>query len=144
MDNELKEAFYEVDEVLKTIPQKLLNRIPKSFRDSIKENKSTTYKREIKGLEDIKNLKKETRVILYHIYRDFLCSDEECQKMKQEEIKITSDKYSYEKLFSKKENNIITEETNNENEMQMLIEYKEQKWYNRIMDFCKKIIKKAK
>lgn len=153
MDSDFEEAFYEVDEILKNIPQKLIEKIPKSFRNTIKENKSTTYKRQINGLQDIKNLKKETRVILYYIYRDFLSSEEECKKMKQEEIKITEEKYSYETLFlnnESKENaeskkNFIEGDTKAENlyttcESTKLIECKKPKLYMKIIGFIKNII----
>lgn len=148
MDSEFEEAFYEVDEILKTIPQKLLEKIPKSFRDTIKKNKSTTYKRQINGLQDIKNLKKETRVILYYIYRDFLASEEECEKMKQDEIKITEEKYSYENLFFKKEKmekDASVDESNIEvcsdiENSKELVECKQQKWYMKIINFLKNII----
>ena len=148
MDSEFEEAFYEVDEILKTIPQKLLEKIPKSFRDTIKENISTTYKRQINGVQDIKNLKKETRVILYYIYRDFLSSEEECEKMKREEIKITEEKYSYENLFLKKENKVkdaSTDEANLETEFAIenskeLVEYESQKWYMKIIKLLNNIV----
>lgn len=150
MDRDFEEAFYEVDEILKNIPQKLIEKIPQSFRNTIKENKSTTYKKQINGLQDIKNLKKETRVILYYIYRDFLSSEEECKKMKQEEIKTAEEKYSYENLFVNKEkeenkNDFIERDIPEEKlyatcESSKLIEYKEPKLYMKIISFIKNII----
>ena len=147
MDNEFSEAFYEVDEIIELLPEELLQKIPKSFIKVIKENKSTTYKKEGISLENIKDLKKETRVILYTIYRDFLLSEDEAINLKKEENKIIEEKYSYESLFQNSEKNIENSidnlnvvEVNTygiENESAQLIKY-DRKWYVKLLEFIKR------
>lgn len=149
MDNNFREAFYEVDEILKFLPNELLEKIPKTFKLMIKKNKSTTYSRKINGLDDINSLKKETRVIMYYMYRDFFATEEECKKMKEEEIDFSNEKYSYEKLFLKKENEIQNEETKDENKddetsNNELVVYEKVKWYTKIINFIKSKLQKAK
>lgn len=76
-----REAFTEVNEILKYLSEDLLNKIPKEFIDNIKENMSTSYVLKYdntKGINE-QNLKQETRAILSVIYRDYIC-DEEIKK----------------------------------------------------------------
>lgn len=139
MEENFKEAFYEVDVIIKLLPKELVEKIPNNFKNVIKENKSTTYKRDNISLENIKDLKKETRIILYHIYRDFLISDEECAQIKQEEKEIIEEKYSYKNLFaSKNDEKTILENDDNVSECNnSLIELEKTKWYVRIINFLK-------
>lgn len=147
MDNEFSEAFYEVDEIIKLLPEELFQKIPKSFIKVIKENKSTTYKKEGISLENIKDLRKETRVILYTIYRDFLLSEDENANLKNEENQIVEEKYSYENLFQNSEkiiensiDNLKVVEVNTdgiENESAQLIKY-DRKWYIKLLEFIKR------
>ena len=44
MTKEYREAFTEVNEILKYFNKDLLKKIPKEFIENIKENMSTTYK----------------------------------------------------------------------------------------------------
>ena len=98
MDEDLKEAFYEVDEILKMMPYEILDKIPKKFRNMISQNKSLTSNKKISGLND-ENLSKDAKVVLYMIYRDFLCSEEEEQELLRQENKDLEEKYSYDNLF---------------------------------------------
>ncbi|MBR3613713.1 MAG: hypothetical protein IKL55_00845 [Clostridia bacterium] len=136
MEENFKEAFYEVDVIIKLLPKELLEKIPTNLKQLIKENKSTTYKRNNIKLENIKDLKKETRIILYHIYRDFLISDEERTKIKQEEKEIIEEKYSYDKLFIQKQ--IQDNKQDDEKEQtNALIKLEKNKWYIKIINFFK-------
>ncbi len=77
MTNEYREAFTEVNEILKYLDEHLVKKIPKEFIDNIKENKSKSYELKYdntKGLNE-NNLKMETRAILSVIYRDYICDD---------------------------------------------------------------------
>ena len=73
-----REAFTEVNEILKYLSEDLLKKIPKEFIDNIKENMSTSYVLKYdntKGINE-QNLKQETRAILSVIYRDYICNEE--------------------------------------------------------------------
>ena len=98
-----REAFTEVNEILKYLSEDLLNKIPKEFIDNIKENMSTSYILKYdntKGINE-QNLKQETRAILSVIYRDYIC-DEEIKK----EI-IQKDRKEWFDLETKKEHGNI-------------------------------------
>lgn len=144
MEENFKEAFYEIDEIIKLLPKELVEKIPNDFIKVIRENKSTSYKRENIKLENIKELKKETRVILYHIYRDFFALPDETKKLKNEEFEMLEEKYSYEKLFSKQKENdtdnskqakIQSEEITN------LVKIEKTKWYIKFLNFLKSKLK---
>lgn len=73
-----REAFTEVNEILKYLSKDLLNKIPKEFIDNIRENMSTSYivvYDNTKGINE-QNLKQETRAILSVIYRDYICNED--------------------------------------------------------------------
>ena len=89
MTKEYREAFTEVNEILKYFNKDLLKKIPKEFIDNIKENMSTTYKviyDNTKSLNE-QNIKQETRAILSIIYRDYICDKETKEKIIQKDRK---------------------------------------------------------
>lgn len=142
MDEDLKEAFYEVDEILKMMPYEILDKIPKKFRNMISQNKSLTSNKKISGLND-ENLSKDAKVVLYMIYRDFLCSEEEEQELLRQENKDLEEKYSYDNLFKSTKKDEAKSETISVEEITIeetaLTETKELKWYEKIIDFIKNI-----
>lgn len=94
-----KEAFTEVNEILKYLGEDLLKKIPKEWIDNIKENMSTSYKLEYdntKGLNEQK-LKQETRAILSVMYRDYICDDDRRKQI------IQNDREEWFELEKKKE-----------------------------------------
>ena len=142
MDEDLKEAFYEVDEILKMMPYEILDKIHKKFRNMISQNKSLTSNKKISGLND-ENLSKDAKVVLYMIYRDFLCSEEEEQELLRQENKDLEEKYSYDNLFKSTKKDETKSETISVEEITIeetaLTETKELKWYEKIIDFIKNI-----
>ncbi len=84
-----REAFTEVNEILKYLNENLLKKIPKEIIDNIKENMSTSYELEYdntKGLNE-QNLKQETRAILSILYRDYICDENIKQEIIQKDRK---------------------------------------------------------
>ena len=84
-----REAFTEVNEILKYLSEDLLKKIPKEFIDNIKENMSTSYVLKYdntKGINE-QNLKQETRAILSVIYRDYICDEETKKEIIQKDRK---------------------------------------------------------
>ena len=150
MNEMYKDAFSEVDAILELMPEKLLDKIPKRFRQIIKNEKSTDYKPKIKEpIEEIE-LKEETLIILALIYRDFLCDNEEKEKIKLRDAKIIKEleeeirnKYSPDDIFKKQKNsnteNAI-ENTKINKEVQLTII--EEKWYKKIYKIIKNIFKR--
>lgn len=148
MERVYEEAFYEVDEVLKLMPIDLRSKIPMQFRQAISENKAKNYKVDIHEPLREQELKKETVIILGLIYRDFLASPEERERLQRsdsEELQKLEqemqEQYNMETVFKKKKekNNIQQSENNNQ-----LIIYKEKGIFHKILDFIKRIFKRDK
>lgn len=93
-----REAFTEVNEILKYLDEELLKKIPREFMNNIRENMSTSYMLKYdktKGINE-QSLKQETRAILSVIYRDYICDER-----KREEI-IQKDRREWFDLEQKK------------------------------------------
>ncbi len=145
-----KEAFSEIDEIFKLMPENLLNKIPLKFKDIIHNKKSIEYKPVIK--EPIENciLKDETIIILALIYRDFLCNEAEkeqlklrdAQKIKEAEDEIR-EKYNPDDIF-KKRNNHKDIDANEKTKIvtETRITLIEEKWYKKLFNIVKRIFKK--
>lgn len=144
-----KQAVAEVLEILSNSEKEITNKIPENFMRFLKENADKEYKVNI----DFNNehwddtIKKETKVILALIYRDYLVSEEEkIRLLKEEKERLDKEeqelheKYNPDNLFknnvttTKKEN--IEEKQEELNNMKM-IEVKEDSWFKKIW---KKII----
>lgn len=135
MERVYEEAFYEVDEVLKLMPIDLRSKIPMQFRQAISENKAKNYKADIHEPLREQELKKETVIILGLIYRDFLASPEERERLQR------SDSEELQKLEQgMKEQYDIKQKLNNN----QLIIYKEKGIFHKIFDFIKRIFKRDK
>lgn len=135
MERVYEEAFYEVYEVLKLMPIDLRSKIPMQFRQAISENKAKNYKADIHEPLKEQELKKETVIILGLIYRDFLASPEERERLQR------SDSEELQKLEQgMKEQYDIKQKLNNN----QLIVYKEKGIFHKIIDFIKRIFKRDK
>ena len=153
MKQEYKMAFSEVDEIIKMMPDELVRKIPKGFKELVAEEKDESYIPNIHEPLEKNKLKNETIIILGLIYRDFLCPKEEriiLQKKDAEELqrvqnelnKELREKYSMDNLFNKNvTENVKEEDTNNTNEVAM-VEFKEEKWYRKIYNIIKGIFGK--
>ena len=148
MEEKYKESFAEVSEIFKLMPESMVNKIPVGLRTIIENEKSTIYKPDIKEpLEECK-LKDETIIIMALIYRDFLCSKEEKEKLLQRDAEGLKkaeeelhEKYDVDNIFKK--NKTVVEKKQEENvEETSLVEAKEEKWYQKIFNMIKGIFKK--
>jgi len=136
-----EEAFCEVDEIIKLMPIDLKSKIPIQFTDIIEKNKASNYKVEIQEPLQEQQLKEETITILGLIYRDFLASPEEkerlqrqdAEKLKQLEQEIT-EQYDMQNVFANKKKKKIK---NNEEENNSLVVYKETNIFKRLVAFIK-------
>lgn len=116
MKESYRNGLAEVDEILKFADEESLKKIPESFKQFIKDNKSD-YIAEIDSRKELKeqNLLYETKVILSVIYRDYWSSEEERKQLienekielqKQEDEKM--EQYNYDNLFKNKKRDEIT------------------------------------
>ena len=146
------EAFTEVNEIIKLMPEELVNKIPSKFREMINEEKDEQYKPDIKEPLEKCKLKEETIIILGLMYRDFLCSPEERKKLQEKDAKELQEvkkaieeearqKYNPEDLFKNKRNEekIYYKEETEEKSMTIV---QEEKWYQKIFNIIKNIFKR--
>ena len=110
MDNAYKEAFAEVLEILKNSDENIINKIPKNFINFLDENKDKNYIVKIdfsnENWEDY--TKQETQAILALIYRDYIVSPEQRERLLAEENeelikaeKQLREKYNPDNIFEK-------------------------------------------
>lgn len=150
MKQEYNEAFTEVNEIIKMMPDELVNKIPSKFREMLEDERDKEYNPKIQEpLEECK-LKNETIIILGLIYRDFLCSQDEKRRLQEKDARELQEiqkaiedeirqKYNPDDLFKKKNGN--NNEHQNFEETAIAVAQKE-KWYKKIFNFIKKFIKK--
>jgi len=142
-----REAFSEIDEIFKLMPISFINKIPIKFRDMIHNEKSKEYQPIIEEPLENYTLKDETIIILSLIYRDFLCSKEEkerlkmrdAQRMKEVEEELR-EKYNVDNLFKNRQQVHENKQTQINNSL-LVIE--EEKWYKKIFNIIKKLFKKG-
>lgn len=85
MEGTINQSFSEVYDIIMHMQAELYKKIPKSFVEMLKQNKDDSYIVKIDYSKNINEQKilYETRIILSLIYRDYLCSPEEKEKLIQ-------------------------------------------------------------
>lgn len=145
------EAFTEVNEIIKMMPEELVNKIPNKFREMIEEERDKGYAPNIQEPLEKCKLKNETIIILGLIYRDFLCSPEERKRLQEKDAKELAEvqkaiekenreKYNPDDIFkNRRQSN--TNQTQQSQENNSMIVVKEEKWYQKIFNIIKGIFK---
>lgn len=90
MDNNYREVFAEVLEIIKHSKKDIIDKIPLKFIDFLKSNKSVDYIANIDFSDENwgNNIKIETKTILGLIYRDYIVSPQEREKLINDEIEL--------------------------------------------------------
>lgn len=112
-----RNAFKEVDEILKYTDIDLVNKIPKKFIDFLRENMNNNYEFNVQeGLHlNKQKLSEEANSILALIYRDYWATEEEKEEFRkkdEEERKLNEEKLEH--IFDRKDNEPIEEKKNNQ------------------------------
>lgn len=112
-----RNAFKEVDEILKYTDINLVNKIPKKFIDFLRANMNNEYEFNVQeGLYlNKQNLSEEANNILALIYRDYWATEEEKEEFRkkdEEERKLNEEKLEH--IFDRKDNEQIEEKKNNQ------------------------------
>lgn len=143
------DAFSEVNAILNIMPSNLYNKIPLKFKQMISEYKNNSYNPRIEEPVEDYELKDETKIILSLIYRDFLCSDEEKERLKardaqklQEEEEQLREKYNPDDIF-KNRNRVVPQEEQPSEETRMTL-VQEEKWYQKIFNLIKNLFHRNK
>ena len=129
-------AFSETLDILNHTKKEDVEKIPSKFLDFLKINALKNYESKLdfnKSITDM-NLNQKTIGILSLIHKKYWCNSEQRkafeEKLKQNEIsyqKQLNEKYNTDELFKNKKLNNVTN-----TDVTDLIEYKEQRWYQKI------------
>lgn len=148
MEDNYKKAYKEIIEILKYVPEKSVKKIPQEMRDMFEEEQLKTYDFQIdtsKKFEE-QEIMEETKAILANIFRDYWATTYQREKIKEKEKydrqkseEEKAKKYNPDDLFknNKIENNNESEEK--EENSNLPIEIKKEKFYEKIINFFKKI-----
>ena len=141
-----KKAVSEVIDILKHSEIEVTQKIPKKFIEFLTKNSDHDYIPDIDYSEENweNSIEEDAKVLIALIYRDYIMSEEEKEKVIEEaerqEQKIR-EKYNLDNLFkknSKIENEKSQDDTEQEVQKSLLI-IKEEKWYERIINKIKEI-----
>ena len=140
-------AYTEVYEILSCLNNEEYLKIPEELIEVFEENRNLEYKYEINDEQDLSKqpMLKETKAILLNIFRDYLATTEQNQKINQwlQEDREYLEKQKQGKYNSNVfENNKKYEKINNEESKTILpIEIKKQSIFCRIINKLKSIFK---
>ncbi len=151
MKQEYIDAFSEVNEIIKMMPEELSNKIPSKFKEMLEDERNKEYNPNIQEPLEKQKLKNETIIILGLIYRDFLCPQDEKRRLQEKDARElqevqkaieeeTREKYNPDEMFKNKSQNIIEEKQTAE--QTSMIVMKEEKWYQKIFKIIKSLFKK--
>ena len=143
MMKEYSKALAEVSEILKYTQKEVIDKIPQKFLDFIEKNKDKEHKLVLKEDKNLleQDLKPETKEIIALIYRDYVCSQEEREKIIKESIlqrekieKEKNEKYKidFDKIKEQRETKVYNSKEEKMEE-KSLVMIKEEKWYKKII-----------
>ena len=146
MKQEYKEAFSEVNEIIKMMPKELSNKIPNKFKELLENERAMEYQPNIQEPLEEQKLKNETIIILGLIYRDFLCSSDEKKRLQEKDARELQElkelekaieeemrvKFNPDEIF-KKRNTTDNQQVEECKSMTVI----EEKWYKKIFNIIK-------
>ena len=137
-----KKAYTELNEIFKTLDKEQKDKIPKVFINNISNNMDKDYKFEFDSSKGIfeQDLMTETEALLVEIYERYLAPSEE------KEMWQKYDRYCLNKIEEEKRINcnydIFKKNENINKEISIInspVEVKKEKFYEKIINFLKKI-----
>ena len=96
-----RDAYCEVLYLINNMQEENKAKISKKFIDFLKEKQNGNYKVGNISLENPETLKKETKIILSIMYRNYFCSEKEKIELSQKDKEILEKMYSYDNIFNK-------------------------------------------
>ena len=151
MEQKYKKALSEVNIILAHTEKEVKDKIPEYFIQYIKENMDKNHRIKIQNNKELleQNIMLETKQIIALMYRDYICTKDEREKL----IRLEKEKYKriekekqekykidFKKIAQRKTQKNIIDKVKTK-EKSSLIERKEEKWYNNIIDKILKIFK---
>ena len=144
-----RNAYKEVYTVLQDLNEEEYNKIPPEVIETIKENSNEEYEFTLNDELELKEqlLLPETKAILFNLFRDYLSTPmqkEKMLKMQSEERKKVEEKkkqnYTNVDIFKTNKHEDIEEETNNK-ELQ-LVQIKKEGFFRKLINKIKLFLKK--
>ena len=145
MEDKYPKAYKQVIEILKYAPQEIVDKIPQKMIKTFKTNMDDKYDFKIdisKSFEE-QDVLEETKAILANIFRDYWATPEQKERILEKEKNdreieenIKREKYNPDNLFKKKQKVI---QQNEEIQNNLPVEIKKEKFYEKIINFLKKI-----
>ena len=142
MTLEYKRSLTELNSILNYMNVEHIKKIPAKFIDFINKNMDKDYIPNIDKNVPInqQELKKDTKVLLSLIYRNYWCDNETKENLLHQDIIVKKnfeqemlEKYNPDNIFKNKQK-IIQEETTISENVQ-LVEYKQSSWYkNKLLE----------
>lgn len=143
-------AYSEILEILRYVPQEDYDKIPKEKIEFYNKNANKNY---IFNYDPDKTLEEQkvsdiTKGIIILLFRDYWATDKQKEKIIAKQVydrkKLEEKKramYNPDDIFKKNKNNISDTE-NNTSENVAIVEYIEQKWYQKIITKILNIFRK--
>ncbi len=136
-------AYKEVLTVIKNLTKDDYEKIPKEYIEFLENNCNNDYDFEYNASKSFKEqeLLEETKLILFGLFEKFGATDTQ-----QAKIKVFKTNYNNRLEEQKREKynpNEIFKKTKNVEEKNEIIEYKKQKWYQKIFAKILKIFKRS-
>ena len=150
MENNYPKAYKEVIEILKYVPKESVNKIPQTMIDTFKAkmDKDYDFKVDINKSFEEQELLDETKAILANIFRDYWATPYQKEKIEAKERydreKAEENKrkqYNPDDIFKKRQTSdesIKDKENLNNN---LPIEVKKKNFYEKIINFFKKVFR---
>lgn len=146
MENNYPKAYKEVIEILKYVPKESVEKIPQTMLDTLNSKMDNTYNFSIdinKSFEE-QELLEETKAILANIFRDYWATPYQKERIEAKERydrqKIEEEKKANTNYDNFKKDNNEEHKENEVSNSNLPIEAKKEKFYEKIIDFFKKII----
>ena len=140
-----EKAYAEILEIIKYLPSKEYNKIPRENIDFFENNKDNTHIFQYNPTKTLseQNVLRETNALIISMFKDLFATKQQKEKIdgilqKNEENyqKNLKNKYGYEDMFKKKTTSIEEENST------QIMGYKES-FLKKIMYFIRKILKKS-
>lgn len=149
MTIETRQSYSEICEILKYLPQEYVKKVPSKLIELFKSQKQENYIVNIDKSNplDKNSVSKKTMVIIAMLNYQYWCPNKKQKdnlfktyssnnKKYEEEI---DEKYSIDKIFESRKNMYSAETVE---KSVSLVEYKEQRWYEKLFARIRKIFKK--
>lgn len=153
MTMEYRQSLTELNTIIHYMDIEYLKKLPQKFIEFINSNMDKDYIPNIDKNTPIneQNLKKDTKILLSLLYRNYWCDREKKITLVQEDLvaknnyeKEIREKYNPDNIFKNKSNVAEMDiEPPKEEKHTELVEYKEQKWYQKIFAKILSIFKRS-